>query len=161
MAEAGAASGSAAAAPAAMEEAGAASGSAAAAPAAMEEPGAASGSAAAAGLEAPELTAAPQTPPLRPRGPFTEEEWARRRALKRKAELDASHALAPLQRWMVAEMELRHEQHSTIEHLKTRLQEAASSIDLLDRQIAGLRREVRELQQQINPPGDREEVTAL
>ena len=81
--------------------------------------GGTAGGAAAGAHEAPEVTAAPTTPPLRPHGPFDDEEWARRQALQRAAERSATAALGPLQRWMVAEMRLRQDQHEEIERLET------------------------------------------
>ena len=123
---------------------------------------AATGSAAAGIDEAPELTGAaaappqaveaPQTPPLRPRGPFSDEEWERRQGLKRRAERDATHALAALQRWMVAETMLRHEQHDMLEHVKSRLQDTKNALELMERQNDRLREEVRELKRQRNGP---------
>ena len=111
---------------------------------------AATGSAAAGIDEAPELTGAaaappqaveaPQTPPLRPRGPFTDEEWERRQGLKRRAERDAAYALAPLQKWMVEEMTLRHQQNDTLEYLKRRLQTTVAAMENMERHLEGMRR---------------------
>ena len=120
--------------------------------------GAASGAAAGFIDEAPHLTGAPPAPPpaveapQTPRGPFTDEEWERRQGLKRRAERDASHALAPLQKWMVEETMLRHQQHDMLEHIKLRLQTALSALDTMERQTDRLREEVRELKQQRTGP---------
>ena len=103
---------------------------------------AATGSAAAGIDEAPKLTGveAPQTPPLRPRGPFTDEEWERRQGLERRAERDAAYALAPLQKWMVEEMTLRHQQNDTLEYLKRRLQTTVAAMENMERHLEGMRR---------------------
>ena len=112
--------------------------------------------------EAPELTSAdaaplqalevPRTPPLRPRGPFTDEEWERRQGMKRRAERDAAYALAPLQKWMVEEMMLRHQQNETLEFLKMRLQSTTTALESMGRETDRLREEVREIKQQRTGP---------
>ena len=107
--------------------------------------GGTAGGAAAGVHEAPEVTAAPTTPPLRPHGPFDDEEWARRQALQRAAERSATAALGPLQRWMVAEMRLRQDQHEEIESLKQRLQLVTNNLEVLDRQNDRLIEQVHEL----------------
>ena len=100
--------------------------------------------------EAPEVTSAeaaplpaseePGTPPLRPRGPFTDEEWERRQDMKRRAERDAAYALAPLQKWMVEEMMLRYQQNETLEFLKKRLQSTTAALESMEREIKQQRR---------------------
>ena len=107
--------------------------------------GGTAGGAAAGAHEAPEETAAPTTPPLRPHGPFDDEEWARRQALQRAAERSATAALEPLQRWMVAEMRLRQDQHEEIERLKQRLQRLTDRLEGLDSQSDRLVEQVHEL----------------
>ena len=67
--------------------------------------------------------ASPATPPLRPRGPFTDEEWSRRQWLRRKAERDIEHALQPLRKWLVEEKMMYHEQKAEVERLRSLLQE--------------------------------------
>ena len=67
--------------------------------------------------------AAPATPPLRPRGPFTDEEWSRRQWLRRKAERDVEHSLQPLRKWLVEEKMMYHEQKAEVERLRSLLQE--------------------------------------
>ena len=110
---------------------------------------AATGSAAAGIDEAPELTGAaaappqaveaPQTPPLRPRGPFTDEEWERRQGLKRRAERDIAHALEPLQKWMLEQVLQRHQQTDTIEFLRRRLETTTAAMESMERHFDRLR----------------------
>ena len=87
----------------------------------------------------PQASEAPRTPPLRPRGPFTDEEWERRQGMKRRAERDAAHALAPLQKWMVEETMQRYQQHETLEFLKMRLQSTTAALESMEREIKQLR----------------------
>ena len=146
----------------------------------MADGGAASGSGDAAGPagpvdpdEAPEITSAaaappadeaaeaPLTPPLRPRGPFTDEEWERRQWLRRRAERDADHALQPLKRLLVDTMMNHHEQRATVEHLQARLQEQINDhggtryrMDRMERRLDQVAADMAELKRpRTSPPG--------